>query len=167
MCMAQDSSRKHFLGSDSGERYRGLCGVHTEPVFSRGKSGHNTTILCCARWSDTTKALRTICSTRTSVYYYWQQWASPGLLSIPEACLVVGTCQVCRAWCWGSLSRWGPARPLCCAVPGRMQPQWDSAPSCTHLPCSVTPTSGAGSKIQKRKAERWLIKHRCYSVLRR
>lgn len=168
--MAQNSSGKHFLGNDSGDRYRGPCGVHIEPVFSRGKSGHNTTILRSARWSDTTKALRTICSTRTSVYYYWQQWtalASPCLLAVPEACLVVGTCQVCRAWCWGSLSRWDPARSLRCAVPSKMQPQWDSAPSCIYLSCSVTPTSGAGSQIWKRKAERGLIKHTCRSVLRR
>lgn len=96
MYMAQNSSGKHFLGSDSGERYRGPC-VHIEPVFSRGKSGHNTTILHSARWSDTSKAPRMICSTRISVYYYWQQWTaltSPCLLAIAEACLVVGTCQV-------------------------------------------------------------------------
>lgn len=162
MYTAQNSSRKHFLGSDSGERYRRPCGAHIEPVFSRGRLAKTLPFWVVP---DEVTQPRTICST-TSVCNSLQQWtafASPCLLTIPDACLVVGTCQVQCV----ELGAEAPSVGGTLQVRSRMQPQWDSAPSCIHLPCSATPTSGAGRKIRKRKAERRLIKHACCSILQR
>lgn len=162
MYMAQNSSRKHFWGVIL-ERDTEDHVVYTQNLCFPGER----VAIILPFWvvPDEVTQPRTICST-TSVCYYWQQWtglASPCLLTIPDACLVVGTCQVQCV----ELGAEAPSIGGILQVRSRMQPQWDSAPSCIHLPCSVTPTSGAGSKIRKRKAERCLIKHTGCSILQR
>lgn len=134
MYMAQNSSRKHFLGSDSGERYRRPCGAHIEPVFSRGRLA-----ITLPFWvvPDEVTQPRTICST-TSICNYLQQLtalASPCLLTIPDACLVVGTCQVQCV----ELGAEAPSVGGTLQVHSRMQPQWESDPSASICPVAPLP----------------------------